>query len=206
MVEAMISAALHYKELSHSGEPFPNIAQASWQKASRAFRILWEQQRKGSMKRLILAAVITTTFFMAGCQQEGTAETGLATNKQIVMDFWKAFSNSDVETAMSLMHNEGTWWIQGDTDISGVYTKAQYTDLVNGVGENTENGIRVTFKEITAEDNRVAVEAESYGVLKNGKIYQNTLHLQHVIVDGKLMAVREYLDTRHVQETFGQSG
>ena len=168
----MISAALHYKELSHSGEPFPNIAQASWQKASRAFRILWEQQRKGSMKRLLLAAVITTTFFMAGCQQEGTAETGLATNKQIVMDFWKAFSNSDVETAMSLMHNEGTWWIQGDTDISGVYTKAQYTDLVNGVGENTENGIQVTFKEITAEDNRVAVEAESYGVLKNGKIYQ----------------------------------
>ena len=158
------------------------------------------------MKRLLLAAVITTTFFMAGCQQEGTAETGLATNKQIVMDFWKAFSNSDVETAMSLMHNEGTWWIQGDTAISGVYTKAQYTDLVNGVGENTENGIQVTFKEITAEDNRVAVEAESYGVLKNGKIYQNTLHLQHVIVDGKLMAVREYLDTRHVQETFGQSG
>ena len=202
----MIPAALRYKELSHSGEPFPNIAQLSWQKMSPFFRIRWKQQRKDHVNRLILAAVITMMFFVAGCQQEDTVETDLSTNKQIVKDFWKAFSNSDVETAMSLMHEDGTWWIQGDTDISGIYTKTQYTALVNGVGDNTENGIQVTFKEMTAEDNRVAVEAESYGVLKNGKIYQNTLHLQHVIVDGKLMAVREYLDTRHVQETFGQSG
>jgi ketosteroid isomerase-like protein len=50
---------------------------------------------------------------------------------------------------------------------------------------------------LTAEDNRVAMEAVSYGERSNGRIYKNFYHFQHEIRDGKLVAVREYLDTDH---------
>tara|TARA_A100001037_G_scaffold218089_1_gene195923 strand:+ start:378 stop:830 length:453 start_codon:yes stop_codon:yes gene_type:complete len=144
-------------------------------------------------------------FAISGCAQNQVTneEPNLTENKNLVISFWEAFSKGDAAEAMSHMHEDGSWWIQGNTDISGFYTKAEYAALIEGVGQNTENGIQVVLKEITAEENRVAVEATSHGLLNNGKIYNNTLHLQHVIKDNQLFSVREYLDTKHVQETFG---
>ena len=89
--------------------------------------------------------------------------------------------------------------------LDGELTDEQFAELVAGIAEGAPNGIRVTPKEITAEDDRVAMEAESYGEMSNGKVYNNRYHLQHVVRDGKLLAVREYLDTQHVQDVFGSA-
>jgi hypothetical protein len=56
---------------------------------------------------------------------------------------------------------------------------------------------------MTAEDDRVSVEAESYGEITNGKTYENIYHFMFVIRDGKVAAIREYMDTEHVTATFG---
>jgi hypothetical protein len=48
----------------------------------------------------------------------------------------------------------------------------------------------------------VALEVESYGKLKNGRIYNQQYHTLMVIRDGKISAVREYLDTQHVFEVW----
>ena len=52
-------------------------------------------------------------------------------------------------------------------------------------------------KGLTAEGDRVAVEAESYAKMKNGKTYQNTYHFLFIVRDGKIQSVKEYLDTIH---------
>jgi ketosteroid isomerase-like protein len=49
-----------------------------------------------------------------------------------------------------------------------------------------------------AEGDRVAVEAESYGELRNGRVYAQEYHVLMTIRDGKIAAVREYMDTAHV--------
>ena len=127
----------------------------------------------------------------------------LEANKALVRRFWGAFSASRFADALDLLHADATWWVAGATDISGTYTKQQFSELVTGIAEGTDGGIQVTPSNLTAEGDRVAMEAESFGRLKNGKVYNNLYHFQHVVRDGKLVAIREYLDTQHVQDIFG---
>jgi ketosteroid isomerase-like protein len=49
---------------------------------------------------------------------------------------------------------------------------------------------------------KVAVEVESYGELKNGRVYKQEYHPLITIRDGRISAVREYLDTQHVFATW----
>lgn len=121
-------------------------------------------------------------------------------NKQLVTNFWKAFSASDFDTVLSLLADDSTWWVAGNFPISGTYSKKQFEALVKGLLEEVPKGISVTPKGMTAEEDRVAMEAESYGERKNGKIYNNKYHILHVIRDGKIIAAREYMDTQHAND------
>ncbi len=125
------------------------------------------------------------------------------TNKKIVQHFWEAFSASRFDEALALLSEDATWWVAGTTNISGTYTKTQFADLVAGVSEGTEGGIQVTPKHMTAEEDRVSMEATSYGLMKDGKEYKNIYHFMHDLRDGRICAVREYMDTEHVTEIFG---
>jgi len=84
--------------------------------------------------------------------------------------------------------------------LAGTKTKAQFSELVKGIGAAMPKGLRVTPKGITAEGDRVAVEAESYGETANGKVYNNMYHFLVEVRGGKIQAVREYLDTIHAQD------
>ena len=124
-------------------------------------------------------------------------------NKALVQNLWLAFSESRVDDFLSILADDATWWVAGTTDISGTYTKQEFGELVAGIGEQTEAGIQMTPSLITAEDDRVSMEAVSYGEMKDGKIYKNIYHIMHIVRDGKIQAVREYMDTEHVTEIFG---
>jgi len=123
-------------------------------------------------------------------------------NKQLVTDFWAAFSASDFERALSMMAEDATWWVAGTFELSGTYTKAQFKELLGNVTSALPQGIKVTPKMLTAEGDRVSMEAESWVPHANGKVYNNFYHFMHVIRDGKLIAVREYLDTMHTRDVF----
>ncbi len=130
--------------------------------------------------------------------------SNLEDNKLLVKQFWVAFSESRFDDALALLSDDATWWVAGNTDISGTYSKSEFGQLVAGVGEDAEAGIEVKPTLLTAEDDRVSMEATSYGMMKNGKLYQNIYHFMHIVRDGKILAVREYLDTEHVTEVFGE--
>ena len=124
-------------------------------------------------------------------------------NKNVVLRFWEAFSESRFDDALALVADDATWWVAGSTDISGSYTKEEFSNLVKGIGENAPNGIKITPSLLTAEGDRVAMECESYGEITNGKVYNNFYHMLHTLRDGKLVNVKEYMDTAHVQDVFG---
>ena len=94
-------------------------------------------------------------------------------------------------------------WVAGNTDLSGTYSKNEFAALLGQVTGSAPDGIRVTPKLLTAEDDRVSVEAESYAEISNGKTYRNIYHFMMIVREGKICAVREYLDTEHVTEVFG---
>ncbi len=127
---------------------------------------------------------------------------GIEENKALVARFWAAFTAGRYEEVLGLMADDATWWVAGTTALSGTYTKAAFADLLAGVTAQAPKGLSVTPTALTAEGNRVAMEAKSYGEFANGRVYQNLYHFLMEIRDGKFTAIREYLDTEHVTATF----
>lgn len=124
-------------------------------------------------------------------------------NKKIVLSFFENLSSGKAEAMLGMMSDNSTWTVMGRPDrfaLAGTKTKAQFAELLKGIGSAMPKGLRVTPKALTAEGDRVAVEAESYGEHANGKIYNNQYHFLVEVRDGKIQAVREYLDTIHAQD------
>lgn len=120
-----------------------------------------------------------------------------ASNKQTVKTFLEVFSSGAVDETMAMMADGATWWVAGTMPISGTYDKDAFATLLGGVLETCTGPIRITPKAMTAEGERVAVEAESYTETRNGRVYNNHYHFLMTVRDGKIAGVKEYLDTMH---------
>lgn len=125
-------------------------------------------------------------------------------NKAIVADFFATFSKGDVPGVIDRMHDEGGWWVSGAIEgMSGTYPKATLAGLLDGArGLYREGALRITPTVMTAEDDRVAVEATSFATMADGRVYANSYHFLVTLRDGKVATVREYMDTIHARETF----
>ena len=124
-------------------------------------------------------------------------------NKKLVRSFFENFSAGQVEAALALLADNATWWAAGKPDkfvLAGTLSKPQFVERLNWLGARMPKGLRVTLTGFTAEGDRVAVEAESYGEMASGKIYNNQYHFLFEVRGGKIQAVREYLDTMHANE------
>ena len=124
-------------------------------------------------------------------------------NKQMVSNFWEFFSGGNYTKALSIMADTATWWVAGKTSLSGIYSKTEFSDLLANVSGQAPKGIKVTPKSMTAEENRVSMEADSYAEISNGKIYENEYHFLFTIEKNQIVSVKEYLDTEHVTQIFG---
>lgn len=91
------------------------------------------------------------------------------------------------------------WWVPGVGEMSReAFTAlvAQFSALLEGEG-------RMVVRGITAEGDRVAVEAESFFTLKGGRPYNNTYHFLFLFRDGRICCAKEYNDSRYAAETLG---
>ncbi len=123
-------------------------------------------------------------------------------NKQIALSYFERRSASDPR-AFDHFAESATWTVMARGPMGGTRTKA---DLVKMIGQNSarfDGPIRLNVTGMTAEGDRVAVEAEGYAKLKNGKVYQNLYHFLFIIRDGKIQAGKEYCDFHHAHEVFG---
>jgi uncharacterized protein len=129
-------------------------------------------------------------------------------NKKLAADFFARFSANDIAGALDLMTDDATWWIAGKPDqlpVAGNHSKERIARLFYNMAGQLKNGLNLTVKSSIAEGDKVALEVESYGELQNGRIYNQEYHLLITIREGKISAVREYLDTQHVFATWFQS-
>jgi len=124
-------------------------------------------------------------------------------NKHVVLSFLETLSASKFDAALALMADSATVWIAGKPDksvLAGTITKAQFAERLKGIGVAMPKGLRITPKGLTAEGDRVAVEAESYAEMASGTIYNNLYHFLFEVRGGKIQAMREYRDTLHAKE------
>jgi hypothetical protein len=131
----------------------------------------------------------------------------LEDNKRVATEFFAHFATADVDGALGKLADDATWWIAGKPGPQsggGLFTKEQMAKLFRRMLRQLEGGLAFTVKGAIAEGDQVALELESRGRLRNGRVYNNEYHILLTIRDGRIHRVREYLDTQHVYATWFQ--
>ena len=130
---------------------------------------------------------------------------GMDENKRIAAELFARFTAGDIEGVLGLMTDDVTWRVPGKpelTPVSGSFDKQRLRRLFQHMTSQLENGLAMTVIGSIAEGDRVAVEVESTGDLKNGRKYRQQYHFCIELRDGKIASVREYLDTHHAYDVW----
>ncbi len=123
-----------------------------------------------------------------------------ARNRKAVEAFFSALNKGDVPALIDCYADDGYCLTMGRTLISGKFSKAQIAAAAGGIFEVFPQGIRFDIKGMTAEGERVAVEAESEGLHVSCQIYSNQYHFLFRFRDGKVVEYKEYMDTERVTD------
>ncbi|MFT5032436.1 MAG: ketosteroid isomerase-like protein [Bermanella sp.] len=121
-------------------------------------------------------------------------------NKQRVLQFFEALNAADGERIAAAYAPDGTCWTSGNTLISGVLSRDQIVAGAAAVLDVFPQGLAFTVHAMTAEGERVAVEAESKGLHVSGFEYKNSYHFLFEFRDGKLLRLKEYMDTEVITD------
>ena len=97
-------------------------------------------------------------------------------NKLFVTAFINAMSEGNTEAIIDAYHPEGRVETMGNTLISGSRGLDEIKSFAPAVLEAFPAKLSFNINHITAEENRVAVEAESNGIHVSGKHYNNQYH------------------------------
>jgi ketosteroid isomerase-like protein len=84
----------------------------------------------------------------------------------------------------------------GDNSIGGTRTKQEIVDFAQGILSAFPDGIKFNITGITAENERVAVEVSGEAIHASGKNYNNKYHFLLKIKNGKILELKEYMDTQ----------
>ena len=128
----------------------------------------------------------------------------LERNKQIVRDFFDLMNQGRVADAFAMTTPDFLWWGgAGDTAAGITLTAEELIPVESDFMKNFDGPLITTLGVMTAEDDRVVVEAETLGMLKNGRTYNNSYSQHFVIRDGRVASWREHYNTALVEKVVG---
>lgn len=121
-------------------------------------------------------------------------------NKVIVTQFFDALNRGDVDFIVDTYAVDGCVQTMGNTLISGIFSREQIAAAAGGIFEVFPQGLKFTALGMVAEGDKVAVEATSEGHHVSGQTYCNEYHFLFEFRDGKLLRLKEYMDTERVTD------
>lgn len=116
-------------------------------------------------------------------------------NKQRTRDYFDAVDRNDTKAILDIYADDGVLEVMGSTLISGTFTKSDLRQLAGTVLDAFPDGLKYKVVSLVAEDDCVAVEAQSSGMHSSGQLYENQYHYLMRWRDGKLIHAKEYADT-----------
>ncbi len=123
-------------------------------------------------------------------------------NKELVKNFWGAFSKGDIKGAFALLSDEVSWLIPGNLpNLSGLRKgKAEILNFARGAAKMFPSGLKSEIHRVYGDGNTVLIEMTNRGKLFNGRDYDNEYCFVFEVEEGKIRHVREYVDTQKVKE------
>ena len=125
---------------------------------------------------------------------------GVDRNVAVMRRFFDAMNSGDVANIIDSYADDGRCVTMGGTLISGSFDKSQIAMAAGRIYEAFPEGVRFVIHAVTAQDDRVAVEASSQGMHVSGREYRNQYHFLAHLRDGKIVSWKEYCDTEAITE------
>jgi ketosteroid isomerase-like protein len=131
--------------------------------------------------------------------------TTLDANRQSVRQFFDRFSAGDVAGAVALFHDDATFWYPTTRETLKMPAFAAGLEWIK---TRLDGAIRFEIGEMVAENNKIAVQLESFAKTVEGKTFNNLYHIYFEFEGAKIRRGREYNDTANVFSTLraGESG
>jgi uncharacterized protein len=124
-------------------------------------------------------------------------------NVQLLKEYLGALQASDGEKMASMLSPDLNYWVSPGSDFSGNHDKASLLALLPAIFDAQAGPTVLTYREITAQYDRVSVVADGTMPLKSGGSYDQTYHWLFKFRDDKILEILEYIDILAVWKTFG---
>ena len=119
---------------------------------------------------------------------------------------WLELAGSgDINGAMALFAEDAVWSNIGSTRFSGDFVGVQgiLEGLIGPLFAELEAGIASDLEAVIADGDRAVVLSSGKARTHTGKDYNNTYAQVFTVRDGRIVSVREYMDTALVDAVFG---
>jgi len=124
---------------------------------------------------------------------------GIEAHKQTVLAFIESLSLGKPDE--SLLCDDARWWVPG----VGFLDRQTFFGLSDRFQSRVKAPAQMKVSAVTAEEDRVSVEASAEAELKDGRIYANTYHFLFYLRDGKIREAREHNNSAVPMMLFGDS-
>lgn len=127
-------------------------------------------------------------------------------NKEVVEKYFELINRSDETGILALLADdfEIISMNRNPSFLRYRWNANQFAAAPKLMSKYMKKPILMRLIAMTAEGDRVAVEADSYGEMINGKVYENSYHFLFVLKEGKILEVREYCCSYTAQDVFGE--
>ncbi len=125
--------------------------------------------------------------------------------KSVVVRYVEAVAKGDLDTIVASFAEDATWTYPGDVPLSGTWKGRDViiNDFLGGAtGSLFPPGEPPVIELVgaIAEGDQVVAEWTARGMAATGRFYDNACLGVFTVRDGRIVAVREYTDTKHVAE------
>lgn len=126
-------------------------------------------------------------------------------NKLIVEKYFELMNEADPQKMLDYLTDDFTFesMLQKPESFHVTWDRELFASVTANMSTIMVKPLKSWIIAMTAEGDRVAVEAQSYGELKNGKLYENAYHFLFKLRDGKIYNVREYSCSYTAFESLG---
>ncbi len=124
----------------------------------------------------------------------------MTTPKELALNWFTALVRGDAEVAAQLVAPEFRYFLIGNMPASGWQNLQEFGETAQEVVGSLAGPQTFRIGEVTAEDDRVWIEAECEGPLTSGGTYANTFVFAMKVRDGKVVELKEFCDTLHAFE------
>ena len=136
--------------------------------------------------------------------------TAQTPQEQLVLDFFRILSSGDLEATRAVLHPDATWqpMVEG---VPGAGIHGPRDQIVDGFlapvrGLFVPGDPKTTVDRMVSTGNTVMCESRGAGTLRDGRKYSNRYAWSIDVRDGKIFAIREYMDSHYVATLFGEGG